>query len=62
LPNKNERFTVLPKILHPHLNTAKLRIDSQDLKEFVPETYPAAEPDALDDIVLIDVVVPPDAV
>jgi hypothetical protein len=37
----------------------KLRIDSQDLNGLVPETYPAAEPDALDDIVLVDVVVPP---
>ena len=36
----------------------KLRIDSQDLKRFVPETYPAAELDALKDIVPIDVVVP----
>ena len=36
----------------------KLRIDSQDLRRFVPETYPAVEPDALDDIVPIGVVVP----
>jgi hypothetical protein len=40
----------------------KLRIDSQNLKRFVPETYPAVEPDALEDIVLVDVVVPLDAV
>ena len=40
----------------------KLRIDSQDLKRFVPETYPAAEPDALEDIVPVDVVIPLDAV
>ena len=40
----------------------KLRIDSQDLKRFVPETYPAAEPDALEDIVPVNVVVPLDAV
>jgi hypothetical protein len=40
----------------------KLRIDSQDLKRFVPETYPAAEPDALEDTVSVDVVVPLDAV
>ena len=40
----------------------KLRIDSQDLKRFIPETYPAAEPDALEDIVPVDVVVPLDAV
>jgi hypothetical protein len=41
----------------------KLRmIDSQDLKGFVLETYPAAEPDALDDIVPVDIVVPSDAV
>jgi hypothetical protein len=39
----------------------KLRIDSQDLKGFVQEIYPAAEPDALDDIVSIGVVVPSDA-
>ena len=36
----------------------KLRIDSQDLRPFIPETYPAAEPDALDDIVSVGVVVP----
>ena len=36
----------------------KLRIDSQDLRRFVPETYPAAEPDALDDIVHVGIVVP----
>ena len=36
----------------------KLRIDSQDLRRFVPETYPAAEPDALDDIMHVGVVVP----
>ena len=36
----------------------KLRIDSQDLRPFIPETYPAAEPDALDDIVPVGVVVP----
>ena len=35
----------------------KLRIDSQDLKRFVPETYPAVEPDALDDILPVGVVV-----
>ena len=40
----------------------KLRIDSQDLKTFVPEIYLAAEPDALEDIVPVDVVVPLDAV
>jgi hypothetical protein len=40
----------------------KLRIDSQDLKRFVPETYPVAEPDALEDTVSVDVVVPLDAV
>ena len=40
----------------------KLRIDSQDLKRFVPEIYPAAEPDALEDIVPVDVVVPLEAV
>jgi hypothetical protein len=40
----------------------KLRIDSQDLRRFVPETYPAAESDALEDIVPVDVVVPLDAV
>jgi len=36
----------------------KLRIDSQDLRRFVPETYPAAEPDALDDIVDVVVIIP----
>ena len=40
----------------------KLRIDSQDLKRFVPETYPAAELTALEDIVHVDVVVQLDAV
>ena len=40
----------------------KLRIDSQHLKGFVLETYPMAEPDALDDLVPIGVVVPFDAV
>ena len=40
----------------------KLRIDSQDLKRFVPETYPAVEPDAFEDIVPVDVVVSLDAV
>jgi hypothetical protein len=35
----------------------KLRIDSQDLNRFVPETYPAAELDALEDIVPVDVVI-----
>jgi hypothetical protein len=40
----------------------KLRIDSQDLNRFVPETYPAAEPDALEDIVPVDVVIPLNAV
>ena len=35
----------------------KLRIDSQDLKRFVLETYPAVEPDALDDIMPVGVVV-----
>jgi hypothetical protein len=39
----------------------KLRIDSQNLKRFVPETYSAVEPDALEDIVPVDVVVPLDA-
>jgi hypothetical protein len=39
-----------------------LRIDSQDRKRFVPKIYPAAEPDALEDIVPVDVVVPLDAV
>ena len=34
----------------------KLRIDSQDLRRFVPETYPAVEPDTLDDIVPVGVV------
>jgi hypothetical protein len=36
----------------------KLRIGSQDLNRFVPETYPVAEPNALKDIVCVDVVVP----
>ena len=36
----------------------KLRIDSQDLRRFVSETYPVAEPNALDDIVPVGVVVP----
>ena len=36
----------------------KLRIDSQDLNRFVPEIYQVAEPDALDDIVPVGVVVP----
>ena len=36
----------------------KLRIDSQDLRRFVPETYPAVEPDALDNIVHVGVVIP----
>jgi hypothetical protein len=40
----------------------KLRIDSQDLKGFVLETYLAPKLDALDDIVPIDVVVLADAV
>ena len=40
----------------------KLRIDSQDLNRFVPEIYQVAEPDALEDIVHVDVVVPLDAV
>ena len=40
----------------------KLRIDCQDLKTFVPEIYPAAEPDALEDIVPVDVIVPLDEV
>jgi hypothetical protein len=40
----------------------ELRIDSQDRKRFVPEIYPAVEPDALEDIVPVDVVVPLDAV
>ena len=40
----------------------KLRIDSQDLRKFVLETFPAAEPDALEDIVSVDVVAPLDAV
>jgi hypothetical protein len=31
----------------------KLSIDSQDLRRFVPETYPAAEPDTLEDIVSV---------
>jgi hypothetical protein len=40
----------------------KLKIDSQDLRRFVRGTYLAAEPDALEDIVPVDVVVPLDAV
>ena len=40
----------------------KLRTDSQDLRRFVLETYPAAEPDALEDIVYVDVAVLLDAV
>jgi hypothetical protein len=40
----------------------KLRIDSQDLNGLVPETYPTAKPNALDDIVHVDIVVPPEAV
>ena len=40
----------------------KLRIDSQDLNRFVPEIYQVAEPDALEDIVPIDVVVMLDVV
>jgi hypothetical protein len=40
----------------------KLRIDSQDIKRFIPETYPAVEPDALENIVPIGVVVPLDVV
>jgi hypothetical protein len=40
----------------------KLRIDSQDLRRFIPETYLAAELDALEDIVPVDVVVSLDAV
>jgi hypothetical protein len=39
-----------------------LRIGSQDLRRFVRGTYLAAEPDALEDIVSVDVVVPLDAV
>ena len=35
----------------------KLRIDSQDLKRFILETYLAAEMDALEEIVLVDVVI-----
>ena len=35
----------------------KLRIECQDLRRFVSETYPAAEPYALDDIVLVGVVI-----
>ena len=35
----------------------KLRIDSQDLRRFVLETYPTVEPDALDDILPVGVVV-----
>jgi hypothetical protein len=34
-----------------------LRIDNQDRKMFVLEIYPAAEPDPLEDIVPVDVVV-----
>jgi hypothetical protein len=40
----------------------KLRIDNQDIKRFIPKTYLAAEPDALEDIVPVNVVVPLDAV
>ena len=40
----------------------KLRIDSQNLKRFILETYLAAEPGALEDIVPVDVVIPLDAV
>jgi RNAse (barnase) inhibitor barstar len=40
----------------------KLRIDIQYLRRFVSDTYPAAELDALKDIVVVDVVVPLDAV
>ena len=40
----------------------KLRIDSQDFRRFVLETYPAAESDALEDIVYVDVAVLLDAV
>ena len=40
----------------------KLRIDSQDLRKFVLETFPVAEPDALEDKVHVDVVVLLDAV
>jgi hypothetical protein len=40
----------------------KLRIDSQDLRRFVLGTYLVAEPNALEDIVLINVVVLLDAV
>jgi hypothetical protein len=40
----------------------KLMIDIQDIRRFVLKTYLAAEPDALEDIVPIDVVVPLDAV
>jgi hypothetical protein len=32
-----------------------------DLRRFVPGTYPAAEPDAFEDIVPVNVVVPLDA-
>jgi hypothetical protein len=39
----------------------KLRIDSQNLRRFVPGTNPA-EPDALEDIVSVDVVNPFDVV
>jgi hypothetical protein len=39
----------------------KLRIDIQDLKSFIPETYLAAELDAHEDIVPVDVIVPLDA-
>jgi hypothetical protein len=38
----------------------KQTIDNQDLKSFVPETYQAAEPNALEDIVSVDVIVPLD--
>ena len=40
----------------------KLRIDNEDLRRFVQETYPAPKPDALEDTVPVDVVVPLDAV
>jgi hypothetical protein len=40
----------------------KVRISSQDLRRFVPGIYPAVEPDALKDIVPVDVVVPLDTV
>jgi hypothetical protein len=40
----------------------KLRINSYDLRRFVPGTYLAVEPNALEGIVFVDVVVPLDAV